>query len=93
MKKERDLTQYYQNPQDPQRAKDNKQAEKDVAAFVKKRKEEKRYLTDIESLKKAIEDYKKLRSLYYYGTKESCYAWLQTVLSQDEEIKADANKA
>jgi oligoendopeptidase F len=92
-KTERDFDTLYTSTDDPQIPKDNQIADKRIHAFVDKRKQNKTYMTDIQVLREALDDYEKLIADYLYGSKASAYFAIQTMLTQDENIKALSNKA
>lgn len=88
-----DLRFLYSNLDDEKIKQDDTVAQKEISDFVKKRSENAWYLSSASLLKEALDDYSTIMSHYYYWTKSSVYFWLQSVLQQDEKLKALSNKS
>lgn len=69
------------------------QAEMKINQFVKKRKWSVDYLQSDSILKVALDEYSEIKANYFYWTRSSLFFWLQSVLYQDEKLKALSNKS
>ena len=92
-KTNRDLSFLYDNLDDVKILEDDKIAEKRIKHFVDTWKDNESYLQDSSVLKDALDSFSILKADYFYGTKSSLYYWMNSVLNQDEKLKALNNKA
>jgi len=90
---QRDMTWLYTSINDPKISQDNAKVSQAIHTFVKKWKTNKEYKKDPRILRQVLDAYQDLRKKYYYGTKESIFLRAQSMLTQDESIKAASNKA
>jgi oligoendopeptidase F len=83
----------YKNIDDPQIEKDIEASEKALITFIKKWKENDKYLKDPKVLKEALDDYEKLNSKYGILTKPYYYTVLNKEIDlNNKELKARLNK-
>ncbi|HRY59852.1 MAG TPA: M3 family oligoendopeptidase [Patescibacteria group bacterium] len=89
-----DLSPLFKSDNDPNIEVERKKCEKVVDGFVKKWKENKRYLTDPKKLREALDDYELWMRNYGANSRESFYFFLRNSDNQlDGKVKAKMQKA
>ena len=91
MKVSWDLTLFYKNLKDPRIEKDQKEADKGVAAFARKYQKDKKFSKNPTALAKALEEYEKL--ILLHGARANYYVAYRKVLNvEDKAAEALAAK-
>ncbi len=89
-----DLSPLFKSDNDPNIEVERKKCEKVVDGFVKKWKENKRYLTDPKKLREALDDYELWMRNYGANSRESFHFFLRNSDNQlDGKVKAKMQKA